>query len=58
MTPTRDLRIVRVSAIYDLLVSAPFATPWTAALILASLGELHRAIAAGGVAPPPMPPCS
>lgn len=56
MTPARYLRIVRVSALYDLLVSSPFASPWTAALVLSSLGGLHRALGVGGAPPSAMTP--
>ncbi|WP_033213369.1 hypothetical protein [Kitasatospora phosalacinea] len=37
----RYIRLVRASAWYDLLVTAPFATPWTYALA-------HRALSAAG----------
>jgi hypothetical protein len=33
--------VLRFGAIYDLLVSLVFATPWTAALILDRLSDLH-----------------
>ncbi len=31
----------RVGAIYDIVVTAAFATPWTAALVLGLLGDIH-----------------
>jgi hypothetical protein len=34
-------RITRASALYDILVTAPFATPWTFALLLPQLSELN-----------------
>lgn len=34
-------RIVRASAAYDLLVTAPFATPWTFSLLLARLSATN-----------------
>ncbi|KQV79786.1 hypothetical protein ASD15_17295 [Massilia sp. Root351] len=35
-------RIVRASAIYDLALAAPFATPWTFALVLAQLSAVNQ----------------
>jgi hypothetical protein len=40
MLKNRYGRIVRASAIYDLLVTAPFATPWTFDLVHKLLGQL------------------
>ncbi|WP_426944422.1 hypothetical protein ACP4J5_00125 [Pseudomonas oryzihabitans] len=42
------LRLVRASALYDLLVTAPFATPWSLAWLLRPLDELGQAL---GLAP-------
>ncbi|WP_143084484.1 hypothetical protein [Massilia yuzhufengensis] len=42
-------RITRMSALYDLLVTAPFATPWTFALVYPLLS--HANVALGGAAP-------
>lgn len=53
-TEDRFLRVVRLSALYDLFVSLPFATPWTAAAVLELLGRLHRELGVGGAGPPPM----
>lgn len=39
-----NLRIVRASAAYDLLVTAPFMTPWTAALCLQALATLSNTL--------------
>lgn len=44
-------RIVRASAVYDLVVTAGFALPWTAALALGSMGAAHRALGLSGVVP-------
>ena len=46
----RYLRIVRASAVYDILVTAPFATPWTLAWLHAGLQRLAAAL---GAAPLP-----
>jgi hypothetical protein len=46
--------IVRASAIYDLLVTAPFATPWSFAFIHARLGELNQML--GGAPLPAFTP--
>lgn len=37
-------RIVRASAIYDLVVTAPFATPWTFALVYVQLNTVNQAL--------------
>ena len=42
------LRLVHASALYDLLVTAPFATPWSLTLLLRQLDELGQAL---GLAP-------
>ena len=47
----RYLRIVRLSAWYDLIVSAGFATPWTFALIHQGLSLLARQSGAPGSLP-------
>ena len=49
----RYLRIVWFSALYDLLVTALFATPWTAVLALGHLRRLHDALGVGGTNLPP-----
>ncbi len=56
MTPPRYLQLVRASALYDLLVSAPFATPWTASLVLSALAQLHLALGLAGPAMPAFAP--
>ncbi|MEO6281596.1 hypothetical protein [Roseateles sp.] len=43
----RFLRFVRASAIYDLVVTAPFATPWTFELNRAQLSAIN--VALGGL---------
>ncbi|MFV2145182.1 hypothetical protein [Isoptericola sp. G70] len=53
MTRTGALRIVRLSAPYDLLVTAPLALPWTAALVLTGLAWAHTGLGLDGVAPDP-----
>jgi hypothetical protein len=45
------LRVVKWSAAYDLLVTAPFATPWTAHAVFGLLAKLHVALGLAG--PPP-----
>jgi hypothetical protein len=47
-------RIVRASAIYDLVVTAPFATPWTFALVDVQLNTVNQAL--GGAALPAFAP--
>ena len=41
-------RLLRAGAIYDLLVTIPFATPFTAAWMLTVLGKAHDALGLGG----------
>jgi hypothetical protein len=48
------LKIVRASAWYDLLLTAPFATPWTFALMHAQLSALNQWL--GGAALPAFSP--
>lgn len=45
------LRVVRASAVYDLLATAPFALPWTAAATIDALGRLHGATGLTGPVP-------
>lgn len=52
--PATFRRIVRASAIYDLAVTAPFATPWTFALVLAHLSAVNQQL--GGAALPAFGP--
>ncbi|HEX4189935.1 MAG TPA: hypothetical protein VHZ06_02995 [Marmoricola sp.] len=44
-------RVVRASALYDLLVTAGFATPWTAPASVAVLTRVHHALGLGGAVP-------
>jgi len=41
-------RIIFCSALYDLIVTAAFATPWTAAIVLQQLSTLHTHLGLGG----------
>lgn len=45
------LRIVRASAIYDLVVTLAFATPWTFLLLLGALDVLHQRLGLPGSIP-------
>lgn len=49
-SPTRFRQVVRASAIYDLVVTAAFATPWTFAWNWRQLSDLN--VRLGGVALP------
>lgn len=51
MTTDSVRRVVRASALYDLIVTAGFATPWTAALALGSVTDVHRALGLDGALP-------
>lgn len=44
-------RVVRASALYDLVVTAAFATPWTATLALGTVSDVHRGLGLDGVLP-------
>ncbi|GMU10787.1 hypothetical protein [Corallococcus caeni] len=50
MNPESSLlrRVVFASALYDLVVTVPFATPWTAEVVLSNLQALHHALGTGG----------
>ena len=52
--PKTFTRIVRISAIYDLLVTAPFATPWSFAIARGQLSAINRQL--GGAALPSFEP--
>ena len=54
LSPATNRRIVRASAIYDLVVTVPFATPWTFALASAQLSALN--VALGGAPLPAFAP--
>lgn len=43
-TPTQFRRIVQASALYDLVITAPFATPWSFELVRARLGAVNQAL--------------
>ncbi|TSC23146.1 hypothetical protein [Corallococcus sp. Z5C101001] len=50
MTPDASLlrRVVLASALYDFVVTVPFATPWTAEVVLAQVRSAHHALSLGG----------
>jgi hypothetical protein len=52
MKPLRYLSIVRASAWYDLLVTWPFATPWTFVWLYASMGALAQTLGLPGTVHP------
>jgi hypothetical protein len=49
-------KLVAAGGLYDLLVSAPFATPWTAKLVLETMARLHEALHVGGAPAPAFAP--
>ncbi|MET3960765.1 hypothetical protein ABIE44_000699 [Marmoricola sp. OAE513] len=51
MTPEAIRRIVRSSALYDLIVTAGFALPWTATAALTSIVNVHRGLGLHGDLP-------
>lgn len=42
--PPQFRRVVRASAAYDLVVTAPFATPWSFAIAFGQLGAVNQAL--------------
>jgi len=48
LTESRFRRVVFLSALYDLVVTLPFATPWSFAFAQSQLSQLNQAL--GGVA--------
>ena len=54
LSPAAIRRIVRASAVYDLIVTAAFATPWTFALAHGQISSLNAAL--GGAALPAFSP--
>jgi hypothetical protein len=52
MKSQRYVRAGRIGAIYDLAVTAAFATPWTAALVLSVLAKVHDSLGLPGDAIP------
>lgn len=53
MTSTSARRVVRASAVYDLVVTVAFALPWTAVAVLGGLGALHHRLGLAGATPSP-----
>ena len=53
-SPLQFRRVVWASAAYDLLVTAPFATPWSFAIAFGHLGMVNQAL--GGQPLPPFAP--
>ncbi|MDO9301256.1 MAG: hypothetical protein Q7T89_07730 [Anaerolineales bacterium] len=49
--PSVSRRIIFWGAAYDVLVTAGFATPWTAAFVLRALSQLHTQFGLAGIAP-------
>lgn len=54
LSPSASRRLVRASALYDLFLTAAFATPWTFALVHGHLSALN--VALGGAALPAFTP--
>lgn len=51
MKPTTVARTIRFSAVYDLVVTSPFALPLTAPLAFAALGAIHGNLGLRGAVP-------
>lgn len=51
MTSSIVRRTVRSSALYDLIISAPFALPFTAPVLFDVLGALHHSLGLSGLTP-------
>lgn len=52
LSSNRPVRVGRAGAVYDLITTAGFATPWTAVLVLGLLADIHDKL---GLAGDPMP---
>ncbi|WP_402468924.1 hypothetical protein [Isoptericola aurantiacus] len=52
MHTSTALRVVRASAVYDLVATGGFALPWTAAVAVDLLVRLHGAAGLSGTVPP------
>lgn len=53
LSPPAYFRLTRASALYDILIITPFATPWTFALLYPQLSNLNMSL--GGA---PLPACA
>ncbi len=53
MTESTTLRVIRISALYDLVITAGFALPWTAVLVFGGLAQAHEALGLTGITPSP-----
>lgn len=51
MTHDTVRRIIRASALYDLILTAGFAVPWTAAAALGTIVDVHRGLGFDGALP-------
>jgi len=56
--PAISRRIIFFGAAYDVLVTAAFATPWTAVPLLRFLSNLHAQLGLAGIALPTVDPVS
>lgn len=45
------IQTIRRSALYDLIITGPFATPWTARWVISALGALHDRLGLPGERP-------
>ena len=54
LSPANYLKIVRASGVYDLLITAPFATPWSFLLVRSHLSDINQHL--GGAALPEFSP--
>lgn len=53
LSPSAYFRLTRASALYDIVIITPFATPWTFALLYPQLSDLN--VLLGGA---PLPACT
>lgn len=51
LSETAFRRVVRASALYDLVITWPFATPWTFVMVMGFFGQLHLALGLPGAVP-------
>lgn len=51
MNLSRAMRVIRASAVYDLVVTTGFALPWTVGLVFAGIGWGHGVLGLSGAVP-------
>ncbi len=53
MNLSTAVRVIRASAVYDLVVTSAFALPWTVGVVFAGIGWVHGTLGLSGALPSP-----